>query len=130
MRAELAELTPPTIGGDPRGLIDVARRIVETVEEETRALAAGGAVDGAQYAERKSLLLLELTRAARGVDLSGGETLAAILRLRQAVDANHAALGVRLEAARRVAETLKRVVADIESDGTYVATALTRWARR
>jgi hypothetical protein len=115
---------------DPGPLLDVARRIVETAEEETRALRAGAPAEGGQYAERKALLLLELTRAARGVDLSAETTRAGLARLRAAVEENHATIGLRLEAARRVAETLKRVVADIESDGTYVAGKLTRWAAR
>jgi hypothetical protein len=110
--------------------LDVARRVVDTMEEETAAIAAGGDPDGRHYADRKALLLFELTRAAHGVDPSTETLRPALTRLRESVERNHAAIGVRLEAARRVAETMKRVVAEIESDGAYDAAGLVRAARK
>lgn len=109
--------------------LDIARRVVATVEEETAAIAAGRDGDHRLYADRKALLLHELTRAARGLDASTPAMRPALIELREAVERNHAAIGVRLQAARRVAETMKRVVAEIESDGTYAASGLLRDAR-
>ncbi|MBL8586927.1 MAG: hypothetical protein JNK46_00215 [Methylobacteriaceae bacterium] len=108
----------------------VAERIVETVEEETAQFVAGRIPDGG-YAERKALLLLELIRAARGgleaaALAADPELRLALIRLQDAVARNQATLGLHLDAARRVAETLKRLVADVESDGTYAATSLVR----
>lgn len=108
----------------------VARRVTETVEEETAAILAGGEPNGRLGAERKALALFELTRAARGLDPTSPALRGALIELRAAVERNHAVIGVRLEAARRVAETVKRVVAEIESDGAYDAAGLVREARR
>lgn len=110
--------------------LDVARRVTETVELETSAILAGGDPGGRLGAERKALALFELTRAARGLDPTSPELRAALLDLRAAVERNHSVIGVRLEAARRVAETVKRVVAEIESDGAYDAAGLVRQAKR
>lgn len=110
--------------------LDVARRVVDTVEEETREIAAGREPNGRLFADRKALALFELTRAARGLDPATPALRPALLELREAVERNHAAIGVRLEAARRVAETMKRVVAEIESDGAYDVVGLLRAARR
>lgn len=112
-------------------LLRIVRRIVATVEAETESLAAGRLADEGGFAERKALLLLEFTRAARAVDAAGAppDLVAALRAMKMALGANQAALGVRLDAARRVAETLTRVVADIESDGTYAAASARRAPR-
>ena len=110
--------------------LDVARRCVETVEEETGQIMAGREPNGRLFADRKALALFELTRAARGLDPATPSLRPALLDLRAAVERNHSAIGLRLEAARRVAETMKRVVAEIESDGAYDAALLLRAAAR
>lgn len=110
--------------------LDVARRCVETMEEETAEIAAGRDPDGRGFADRKAMALFELTRAARGLDPATPALRPALTELRAAVERNHAAIGVRLEAARRVAETMKRVVAEIEWDGAYDAARLLRDARQ
>jgi hypothetical protein len=116
---------------DTRALARIARRIADAVEEETACFEAGLPPRGADFSDRKALLLLEFTRAARGCAPPFDERLReALARMKAAVARNHAVLGLHLEAARRVAETLKRVVADIESDGTYAATRLVRGQTR
>ena len=110
--------------------LDVARRVIDTVEEETAAILAGRQPNGRQDADRKALALFELTRAARGLDPKTPELRPALLALRDAVERNHAAIGVRLEAARRVAEMMKHIIADIESDGAYDVVGLLRSAKR
>lgn len=112
------------------GFLDVARRVTDTVEEETAEIIAGREPNGRNFADRKALALFELTRAARGLDPATPAVRPALLRLREAVERNHAAIGVRLEAARRVADTMKRVLAEIESDGAYDVAGLLRAARR
>jgi hypothetical protein len=117
----------------PAALLGVAARIAATLEAETASLAGGKMPQEDGAVERKALLLLEFLRAARGVgadELAADPALAAALgRMKAAIEANHAALGVRLDAARRVAETLARIVADVESDGTYAAVAARSVAR-
>lgn len=111
----------------PAALIEVAGRIAATLEAETAALSGGRMPQEDGGVERKALLLLEFLRAARGVEAAGlaadPALAAALARMKAAIEINHAALGVRLDAARRVAETLARIVADVESDGTYAAAA-------
>lgn len=114
-------------------LLGVAARISATLEAETAALAGGKMPQEDGAVERKALLLLEFLRAARNVgagDLAADPALvAALARMKAAIESNHATLGVRLDAARRVAETLARIVADVESDGTYAAVAARSAAR-
>ena len=114
-------------------LLGVAGRIAATLSAETAALAGGKMPQEDGAVERKALLLLEFLRAARNVgadELAADPALAAALaQMKAAIEVNHAALGVRLDAARRVAETLARIVADVESDGTYAAAAARGVAR-
>ena len=82
---------------DTRALARIARRIADAVEEETACFEAGLPPRGADFSDRKALLLLEFTRAARGCAPPFDERLReALARMKAAVARNHAVLGLHL----------------------------------
>lgn len=105
-----------------RGMIETAvRRVVEVLEEETEALRRGGDADLRSFNERKSLGLIELSRALR--QLEGTEPDRATRRLLESLNeklsVNRHVLTIHLEAVREIAGVISQSIRDAESDGTY-----------
>jgi flagellar biosynthesis/type III secretory pathway chaperone len=97
-------------------------RVEQVVDQETYALKRHerGRLD--EFMNRKSLGLLELTRAMRSVGPSAGESLGPRLRALQAkLSENGALLKMNVEAVQEVSAVMSRAIRDGESDGTYSA---------
>ncbi|MGQ7792551.1 flagellar protein FlgN [Faunimonas sp. B44] len=96
-------------------------RVEEVVDQETECLRLRRGADLDDFNQRKSLGMLELSRAMRALDRSGqDEVIAARLRaLRARLEENRAALGVHLRAAQEISEIIAGAIQDAQSDGTY-----------
>lgn len=96
-------------------------RLEEVVDQETAALKARARVDLADFNNRKSQGLLDLTRALRAHEglTRDKAALARLAGLRARLDANRAVLKTHLDAVREVATVLADAIRDTESDGTY-----------
>ncbi len=117
---DIQPLSP--IHGDPAlaTLISALERLEELVDHETEALRRRTPVDLADINRRKSRSLLELSRAARGLDLRRSDLLQARLdRLREKLADNQGVLSLHLSAAQEVGAILDQALRDAESDGTY-----------
>jgi hypothetical protein len=96
------------------------KRLEETIDEETSALASLRPVDIQEYNRRKSRSLLELTRIARTMPQHGESDLGDLLgRLHAKLERNHTVLNLHLTAAREIADLMAGALAEAESDGTY-----------
>ncbi len=96
------------------------KRLEETIDDETSALASLRPVDIQEYNQRKSRSLLELTRLSRGLPDSGKSDLDHLLkRLHAKLERNHTVLNLHLMAAREIADVMAGALAEAESDGTY-----------
>lgn len=111
--------------GDDKTAFAVIDKAVERLEllidQETAALRSRTAVDLKDFNDRKSLGLLELTRAMRSIEgvppdpaLQGRLT-----RLREKLEINRAALRTHLEAVREISTIVADAMRNAESDGTY-----------
>lgn len=111
-----------TAGVDPAlaTLVSALDRLEELVDHETEALRLRAPLDLADINRRKSRSLLELSRAARGVDIGRSDALQARLdRLRVKLADNQGVLSLHLSAAHEVGAILDQALRDAESDGTY-----------
>lgn len=111
-----------TAGVDPAlaTLVSALDRLEELVDHETEALRLRAPLDLADINRRKSRSLLELSRAARGVDIGRSDGLQARLdRLRVKLADNEGVLALHLSAAQEVGAILDQALRDAESDGTY-----------
>lgn len=102
-------------------LLEAMDRIGSIVDTETEALRQLRVVDLADFNNRKSRGLLDLTRAFRALE---GERLderaaARLKQLRAKLEANQAALSMHLAAAREITTIVAQSIRDSESDGTY-----------
>lgn len=105
-------------------------RLEGLVEEESEALEKRTPVDLDAINRRKSHSLLEITRLARSLPLSGDPTLSVRLsRLRDRLVDNHRLLGLHLAAVREIADLMVGVLSEAESDGTYAMAGPRRGAR-
>ncbi len=95
-------------------------RLEVLVEQETSAFEKRETVDLDEINRRKSHSLLEITRLARSLPLTGDPALSVRLtRLRDRLVANHRLLGLHLAAVREIADLMVGVLSEAESDGTY-----------
>lgn len=98
-------------------------RIEETVEAETAAIRTDARFDIKASNIRKSRYLYELNKAIsalRGTML-GEEHRAGILRLREKLAVNEAAILAHLNAVTEVATLMQNAIQHAEADGTYSA---------
>jgi hypothetical protein len=91
------------------------------VDQETNALRTRGAIDLAEFNNRKNQGLLELNRALRALDpgATSRSVAARLADLRAKLDMNRILLKTHLEAVREVASVVADAIRDSESDGTY-----------
>lgn len=120
-RAEIRVVQP--------GSIDVIiERIEQTVDEETAAIRTDVRFDLQASNARKSRYLYELTRAMKGVGATDiqKELRDSIVRLRDKLAMNEAAILAHLNAVSEVANLMQDAIQRAEADGTYSAGAFGR----
>ena len=96
-------------------------RLEEAVDQETAALRARVSFDLKEFNDRKSMGLLELTRAMRQIEGTPPDQAltARLVGLRDKLDVNSAVLKLHLDAVREVSATMAEAIRDADSDGTY-----------
>ena len=117
-------------GAELMNLSSIIGRIEETVEAETASIRTDMRFDIKASNVRKSRYLYELNKAIsslRGAVL-GQEQQAGILRLREKLAANEAAILAHLNAVTEVASLIQDAIQHAEADGTYSADAFGREA--
>jgi hypothetical protein len=104
------------------GVIErAAERLEQVIDQETAALQTRGGVDLKDFNDRKSLGLLELTRAMRHIEGTAPDQAlqSRLTRLRNKLEINRAALKMHLDAVREISTILSDAMRNAESDGTY-----------
>lgn len=112
-------------GATLMNLTSLINRIEETVEEETASIRTDVGFDIRASNARKSRYLYELNRAVgtfRDTQLPD-EQREMILRLREKLAANEAAILAHLNAVSEVATIIQDTIQKAEADGTYSASA-------
>ncbi|HXF55691.1 MAG TPA: flagellar biosynthesis protein FlgN [Hyphomicrobiaceae bacterium] len=99
----------------------VIERLEAVVESETAALRDRVKADFNDFNHRKSLGLLELSRAMRhqNTAMLGDAVRKRLERLRVSLETNRAMLKLHLEAVREIAAIVSEAIQNAESDGTY-----------
>jgi hypothetical protein len=95
-------------------------RVIGVVQSETDLLASGAPVVWQDFVDRKSRLLLELSRTQRL--LAGGpdaRLLDLAQELRDVLKKNKDAVGLQVQALRQIVGMLTSAVHEYASDGTY-----------
>lgn len=112
--------------------IDILQRLESVLDEETAQLGRGKVVDLKQFSERKTQVLMDLSRLNRAVQPAGGDgrLKTVMTRLSDKMQANGAALRMHLEACQEITSVLTEAIRDSESDGTYTMGVVGRGARR
>jgi hypothetical protein len=111
--------------GEDRAAFAVVEKTIERLEllidQETAALQSRTAVDLKDFNDRKSLGLLELTRAMRPIEGAPPDPAlhGRLSRLREKLEINRAALRMHLEAVREISTIVADAMRNAESDGTY-----------
>lgn len=102
-------------------LLVAIERLESVLETETQALSSLSLPELKELNRRKSLCLLELTRAARahGEDAARAGMRPRLERLRATIARNQAVLETHLDAVRDIAQTIATSLEARESDGTY-----------
>lgn len=97
-------------------------RLIDVIDAEERALAAGdrAALDG--IVQRKSRLLLELSRMGRPAIVSAAAHRE-IAAVRRRLERNGALIAMHLRATREIGTVIAASLAAEEWDGTYAAPA-------
>jgi len=110
----------------PSRLASIINRIEETVEEETRSIRTNMKFDLKTSNARKSRYLYELNKAVKGADAPQfvAEQRDAIVRLREKLATNEAAILAHLNAVSEVATLIQGAIQSAEADGTYSAVEL------
>ncbi len=110
------------VGAAPGSLAAIIGRIEEAVEAETQAIRSDPAFDIKASNARKSRYLYELNRAMKaGRPETMAEHRDGLVRLRQKLARNEAAILAHLNAVTEVANLLKDAIQHAEADGTYSA---------
>lgn len=109
----------------PGNIAAIIGRIEEAVEEETAGIRTGVAFDLKASNARKSRCLYELNRAMKGLGQAQflAEHRDGLVRLRQKLARNEAAILAHLNAVTEVANLLRSAIQHAETDGTYSAGA-------
>src|SRR5262245_4329106 len=100
---------------------NTAERLEQVIDQETAALKARTGLDLKDFNDRKSLGLLELTRAMRHIEGATPEPalVARLSRLRDKLEINRAALKIHLDAVKEISGIVAEAMRNAESDGTY-----------
>jgi hypothetical protein len=117
----------PSSGTQPRptpgvaALIETVDRLERLIDAETMALRHFKAVDLRDFNNRKSQILLELTRTIKA--LNGARldppVMSRLSAVREKLAANQALLATHLKAAKTITTIVADAIRDNESDGTY-----------
>jgi len=112
----------------PGNIDAIIGRIEQTVDEETAAISTDVRFDLQASNARKSRYLYELTRAMKGVGATDiqAELRDSIVRLREKLVMNEAAILAHLNAVSEVANLMQDAIQRAEADGTYSAGAFGR----
>ena len=115
--------THTTGTGASHMLLACVRRLEEVLDQEIEALNEHRNAELPDCNRRKSRALLELTRIARTVpsDAVDAGLRSGIAGLRAKLVRNRDLLQIHINAVREVADLLARVMAEQDSDGTYVS---------
>ncbi|MEI9402791.1 hypothetical protein [Mesorhizobium argentiipisi] len=107
----------------PGNLAAIIGRIEEVVDEETAGIRGGTAYDLKASNARKSRYLYELNRALKGANEIEflEQHREGLLRLRQKLARNEAAILAHLNAVNEVATLLRNAIQRADTDGTYSA---------
>ena len=119
-----APAAPPLLNpayGDASAMIAAIARLESVLDHETLAIGRLSTAELKELNRRKSLCLLEFTRAAKPLaEQTVSEALRARLeRLRDAIARNQAVLTTHLDAVREIAGTIAGALEAREHDGTY-----------
>ena len=119
----MAADTHTTQTGTSHMLLTCVRRLEEVLDQEIDALNEQRNAELPDCNRRKSRALLELTRIARTVppDAVDAGLRNGIAGLRAKLVRNRDLLQIHINAVREVADLLARVMAEQDSDGTYVS---------
>ncbi|WP_372424697.1 hypothetical protein [Salinarimonas chemoclinalis] len=107
--------------GDATGMIAAIGRLEAVLEHETAELGRLSTAQLKELNRRKSLCLLEFTRAARPLaeQMVSPVLRERLARLRDAIARNQEVLATHLDAVREIAGTIAGALEARESDGTY-----------
>ncbi len=127
LRATVPEAAPAQRPGNLEAIIG---RIEAAVDEETLGIRTDLNFDIKASNARKSRHLYELTRAMKGVGEAAyfAEHRDGLMRLREKLKANEAAILAHLNAVGEVATLMQNAIRRSETDGTYSAGEF-GWAR-
>lgn len=114
-------LAQPSPAPETAALLAAIERLESVLDSETQALSSLSLPELKELNRRKSLCLLELTRAARayGEDVARAGMRPRLERLRATIARNQAVLETHLDAVRDIAQTIASSLEARESDGTY-----------
>ena len=107
----------------PASLASIISRVEQAVDEETAAIRTDMKFDLKASNARKSRYLYELSRAVKGAGAIQmvAEQREAIVRLREKLARNEAAIRAHLNAVNEVATLIQGAIQRAEADGTYSA---------
>jgi hypothetical protein len=102
-------------------LLDAVDRLDRLIDAETAALRRFQAIDLRDFNNRKSQILLELTRAVRALNGSrlDAEASSRLSAVRGKLAANQTVLATHLKAAKAITTLVADTLRNSESDGTY-----------
>jgi len=110
----------PSISASSFG--NILARLNSVIDEETTALNQRRIGELSTFTVKKNQLLFELTRALKALpaDEAWRSHGLQLKELRWRLDANQKLLGIHLDAAREVSQTIIEAIRLADSDGTYV----------
>jgi hypothetical protein len=119
-RGQVTEFVAPA---RPASLSSIIARIEQAVDEETASIRTDMNYDLKASNARKSRYLYELSRAMKGVGAAQliAEQREAVVRLRDKLAKNEAAIRAHLNAVNEVATLIQSAIQRSETDGTYSA---------
>jgi hypothetical protein len=123
IRAEKPTDLPVPRSVSHAGLASIISRIEQAVEEETVAIRTDTSFDLKASNARKTRYLYELSRAVKNAGSTElpDEQREAIMRLREKLARNEAAILAHLSAVNEVATLIQGAIQRGEADGTYSA---------
>jgi len=112
-----------TLSPSAQALMSVLDRLEQSLDSETSALRTLRSADFVRLNEIKSRLLLDTSRAVRGIENEsiGGRLVARLSTVRLKLEHNRLAVAMHLDAVREIAAAMSATLIDAESDGTYSA---------
>lgn len=120
---EVLQLQASRLSAGAGACLRALERLELAVDGETDALARHARADLADFNQRKSVGLLELSRAVRGLHPAELTTQIAprLASLREKLARNSTVLKMHLDAVSEVAGIVSGALREAESDGTYSA---------